>query len=137
MANFAGNYKLERNENMDEYFAKVGMPFLIRKAVLMSSPTVSVVKSEDPDFDWIVTISEVLRTVEMKFKFGQEFEENMPMGIWKTTATLESENEIKFQTTTPKGELTRTFTFSDDYLVINLHNTTLDVQGKRHFKRLP
>jgi hypothetical protein len=38
--------------------------------------------------------------------------------LFQTTATLESDDVIKFQSTTPKGNLIRTFTFSDEYLVV-------------------
>jgi hypothetical protein len=49
------------------------MPYLIRKALLMASPTVDVKKTGDDvaGADWHIATHEALRTVEMNFKFGQ------------------------------------------------------------------
>jgi len=55
-----------------------GIPYLIRKALLFATPTVEVVKSPDPEYDWSITTHEAFTSVEMKFKFGKEFEEVLP-----------------------------------------------------------
>ncbi len=61
------------------------MPYLIRKALLLASPTVDVKRTGDDvaTSDWHIAFHEAMRTVEMNFKFGEEFTENLPMGTFK------------------------------------------------------
>ena len=63
------------------------MPYLIRKALLLFSPTVDVTKTGDDvaTADWHFQFHEAMRTVEMKFKFGQEFTETLPMGSFQVS----------------------------------------------------
>ena len=61
------------------------MPFLIRKALLLFSPTVDVSKQGDSieTAEWDIKFHEAMKTVEMKFKFGEEFTETLPMGTFQ------------------------------------------------------
>jgi hypothetical protein len=59
------------------------MPYLIRKALLLASPTVDVTKPGEDNPEWHVAFHEAMRTVEMKFKFGEEFTETLPMGTFQ------------------------------------------------------
>ena len=45
--------------------------------------------------------------------------------VFQTTATHESDDVIKFQSTTPKGNLFRTFTFTDEYLIVVTYDKNL------------
>ena len=65
----------------------LGMPFLIRKALLLASPTVDVKKTgaDVETADWHIKSHEAMRTVEMKFKFGEEFTETLPMGTFQVS----------------------------------------------------
>jgi hypothetical protein len=66
----------------------LGIPYLIRKALLFATPTVDIVKSPDPEHDWSITIHEAFKSVEMKFKYGTEFEEVLPMATFRVTLFL-------------------------------------------------
>ena len=61
------------------------MPYLIRKALLLASPTVDVKKegSEVATAQWNIAFHEAMRTVEMNFKFKEEFTETLPMGTFQ------------------------------------------------------
>ena len=58
-----------------------GMPYLIRKALLLFSPTVEVSKQGDSieTAEWHIQFHEAMKTIELKFKFGEEFTETLPM----------------------------------------------------------
>ena len=74
------------------------MPYLIRKALLLFSPTVDVKKkTEDASVaenEWNISFHEAMKTVEMNFKFGEEFTETLPMGSFQVNTIFTPENLI-------------------------------------------
>lgn len=57
-----------------------GVPFIPRKIMTSSSPTVEITNEGD---QWTITTSTLLRTVTLQFKLGEEYEEHMPGGLIK------------------------------------------------------
>ncbi len=75
------------------------MPYLVRKAILLFSPTVDVKKKTEgasvAESEWNIAIHEAMKTVEMNFKFGEEFTETLPMGSFQVK-TRPFEKYLKF-----------------------------------------
>uniref|UniRef100_A0A1B6EE81 Lipocalin/cytosolic fatty-acid binding domain-containing protein n=1 Tax=Clastoptera arizonana TaxID=38151 RepID=A0A1B6EE81_9HEMI len=136
MVQIKGTYKLEKNENLDNFFAEVGMPILIRKMVLVSHPLMII--SEDEDGYWKITTSTLMKTTVLKFKLGEEYEEEMPNTdiVFKNVTTL-SGNKLETISKNHKGKKTiRTYDFSDSGVVLTLLNHETGTIAKRYFKRV-
>ena len=57
------------------YLQYSGVPFMGRKMMAMSSPLMEITLNGE---EMTIKNSSLLRTVEMKFKLGEEYEEKMP-----------------------------------------------------------
>jgi len=139
MVKIVGTYKLERNENLDEYFTVVGVPYLARKMMLASTPILTVTNETDEDEDdeiWVFKTETFFRTVVLSFKLGESYPEDMPSGdVLESVTTREGDYTfITKSTNANSGDFERIFDFSDDGLVITMKHSK-GVQAKRHFKR--
>ncbi|CAG2068405.1 unnamed protein product [Timema podura] len=72
-----GKYKLERNENLDEYYSALGVPYIARKMMVMSSPVLDISQEGEK---WSIKSSTLLRTVESLFTPNEPYEETLPSG---------------------------------------------------------
>lgn len=95
-----GKYAHEKSENLDEYFKAngkgftyftrhesqvfwyLGVPYIPRKMMCASNPTVEISKSGDT---WTITTSTMFRTIAYTFKLGEEYEERMPGAVLKAS----------------------------------------------------
>nr|CAD7415973.1 unnamed protein product [Timema poppensis] len=111
-----GKYKLERNENLDEYYSALGVPYIARKMMVMSSPVLDVSQEGDK---WSIKSSTLLRTVESLFVPNEPYEETLPSGdILKSTSTL-ADNKIVTSSEVPNGSrTTRSYEFSEGGCVL-------------------
>jgi len=140
MASIIGSYKLERNENLDEFYSSLAVPWLVRKMMCATSPTMHVTKDEEDE--WNLKTVTFLRTMENSFKLDEEYEETLPNGIVLDSVTkLEGDN--KFVTKSKSVEedddftLERSYEFTDDGMVMTLQSPKSEKVAKRYFKRLP
>ncbi|KAG5871998.1 hypothetical protein JTB14_030840 [Gonioctena quinquepunctata] len=133
MAQMEGKYTNEKNENLDEYFKGLGVPYIPRKIVISSRPTLEISKSND---EWSITTSTLLRTSVSKFKIGEEYEETMPGGLLKNVTKLEGDNKFITESVGP-GEVrsSRVYEFSNDECVITYTSDQSPQVAKRYFKR--
>ncbi|GBP00681.1 Fatty acid-binding protein, muscle [Eumeta japonica] len=85
-------YKLVSSENFDEFMKAIGAGMILRKAANTVTPIVELRK----DGDYFVLISSsTFKTVEIKFKPGEEFEEERFDGVkMKSVCTFEG-NTLK------------------------------------------
>lgn len=56
----------------------IGIPYIARKMMSMSNPTVII--SENEDGIWTIGTKTLVRSSEIKFKLGEEYDETMPSG---------------------------------------------------------
>lgn len=75
MGDLAGVWKHEKNENFDEFLQAMKVGMIPRKMASKQSPTVTITQSGD-DF---TIVTKGARTVEIKFKVGEEYKENSPL----------------------------------------------------------
>nr|CAD7602812.1 unnamed protein product [Timema genevievae] len=137
-----GKYKLERNENLDEYYSALdllvnlvfvfayfiigelycracvflGVPYIARKMMVMSSPVLDISQEGEK---WSIKSSTLLRTVESLFTPNEPYEETLPSGdILKSTSTL-ADNKIVTSSEVPNGSrTTRSYEFSESGCVL-------------------
>ncbi|XP_052757562.1 fatty acid-binding protein, adipocyte-like isoform X2 [Galleria mellonella] len=98
MPSITGKYQHYKNENIDEYFLAVGVPYIGRKMMSFSSPLMEI--TLDGDKMTIKNVS-LFRTIEHSFKLNEEYEEHMPntkiKGTYKYSQTT-TEYERNFPT---------------------------------------
>merc|ERR1712050_92358 len=77
MEAFKGTYERTSAENYEEMLKILDVNMLLRKAACASTPKMEV--SEDGGV-WTIKTSTTLKTMELKFKLGEEFDETTPDG---------------------------------------------------------
>ncbi|XP_038215743.1 fatty acid-binding protein, adipocyte-like [Zerene cesonia] len=135
MPSIAGTYKHYKNENFDEYFSAVGVPYMGRKMMGLSSPQMDITVDGD---QMTIKTSSLMRKVEYTFKLGEEYEEHMPDTVLKCVTKIQNDNEIITESVIPAtGEKCgRHYLFTDDECVITLTHDKAKVPAKRYFKRV-
>merc|ERR1711935_119590 len=74
---FKGTYTRTSADNYEEMLKVLEVNFLLRKAATVSTPQMDV--TEDGGV-WTIKTSTTLKTMELKFKLGEEFDETTPDG---------------------------------------------------------
>ena len=77
MDSFVGKYERTSAEKYDEFLKALDVNFLLRKAATVSSPVMEVSKEGDL---WSIKTSTSLKSMELKFEIGKEFEETTADG---------------------------------------------------------
>jgi fatty acid-binding protein 3 len=98
---FVGKYERVSAENYDEFLKALNVGFLLRKAATVSTPVMTVSKRIAPDKrlkvqifinvhawfqvseadgKWTIQTATTLKTMELTFELGKEFEETTPDG---------------------------------------------------------
>merc|ERR1712018_761308 len=77
MEAFVGKYERTAAEKYEEFLKALDVNFLLRKAATVSTPVMEV--SEEAGV-WTIKTSTTLKSMELKFKVGEEFEETTPDG---------------------------------------------------------
>nr|UTT87477.1 fatty acid-binding protein [Argas persicus] len=95
MAAFVGKWKLTESENFDEFLKALGVGMTWRKLASTSKPVVEISNSGD---QWTMKTSTLLKNSEIKFKLGEEFEENRIDGVKvKTVINLDGDKLVQKQ----------------------------------------
>ncbi|KAH9635324.1 hypothetical protein HF086_017890 [Spodoptera exigua] len=131
----AGKYQHYKNENIDDYFSAVGVPYMGRKMMSMSSPMMEI--SVDGDQMTIKNVS-LMRTVENKFKLGEEYIENMPNAKIRSVTTKVDDKKIETKSVVEDtgAACGRLYEFTDDECVITLTHEKAATPAKRYFRRV-
>ena len=99
---FSGTWKLEKDENLDEFLKAMGVGMIKRTAAAKMSPTLEITQNGD---DFQVIMKTPLRNQEVKFKVGEEFTAQDPLQgkEMKMLATWEGDKQIIKNVTDPDG----------------------------------
>lgn len=73
--NFGGKWKLEKNENFDEFLKAMNVGMLMRAAASKGSPVLEITQ----DGDKFTIITKGARTNEVTFKMGEQFTTKDPL----------------------------------------------------------
>merc|ERR550519_2321299 len=91
MVQITGNYTQISNEGYEDFLKALGVSFLLRKAAMASTP--------------VMTTKTSMKSIELKFRLGEEFEEDTTDGRHcKTTVTLEGNTMTTKQKATKGGQ---------------------------------
>merc|ERR1712076_109202 len=119
--------------NYTQVSKALGCGFILRKAAMASTPVMSI--AEDGG-NWTMITKTSVKSIELRFKLGEEFEEDTTDGRHcKTTVTLSGNTMTTVQKATKSGEkdVTAVREFSDDGITLTL--TTDGATSVQKFKR--
>merc|ERR1711970_539469 len=74
---FKGKYNRTSAENYEELLKVLDVSFLLRKAATVSTPVLEITEEGGV---WNIQTSTTLKTMELKFKLGEPFDETTPDG---------------------------------------------------------
>ncbi|XP_031839722.1 fatty acid binding protein isoform X2 [Nomia melanderi] len=105
---YGKRYKLESSENFDEFMRTLGVGLMTRKVGSSVSPVVEL--TEDSGLYTLKTTSP-FKNSEIKFKLGEEFEEETPDGRKvKSVCTMEGNKLVQIQKGEKQTTIEREFT---------------------------
>uniref|UniRef100_A0A914DZL7 Cytosolic fatty-acid binding proteins domain-containing protein n=2 Tax=Acrobeloides nanus TaxID=290746 RepID=A0A914DZL7_9BILA len=137
---FFGRFKLERDENFDEYLASKGVNWFLRKMIAFSSVTKVLQRSINQENRYNMYNLSSRNTKWENWALDETFENIGLDGTQhKITFSLPNadtltEKHIRMENPNDPGE-TYYYTVENDYLVLKMQNDTLTC--RRFFKRLP
>lgn len=104
MPNFSGSWKIIRSENFEDLLKVLGVNVMLRKIAVAAASKPAVEIKQEGDTFYIKT-STTVRTTEINFKIGEEFEEQTVDGRpCKSLVKWESENKMVCEQRLLKGE---------------------------------
>ncbi|XP_041715566.2 cellular retinoic acid-binding protein 1 [Coregonus clupeaformis] len=109
MTNFAGTWKMRSSENFDELLKALGVNAMLRKVAgaAASKPHVEIRQNDE---QFYIKTSTTVRTTEINFLIGQEFNEETVDGRkCKSLVTWETESKMYCRQTLLDGNCPRTF----------------------------
>merc|ERR1712158_142070 len=131
-----GKYERTDAKNYDELLKALDVNFLLRKAATASTPVMEVTEEGG---EWTIKTSTVLKSMELKFKVGEKFDETTPDGRQvDSIVTVEGNKFICVQTAKKDGEKSTKSTreFTDEGCTYTIEVTGTDVVSTQVFKRL-
>ncbi|MBN3290388.1 FABPH protein, partial [Polypterus senegalus] len=127
---FAGTWKMCDSKNFDEYMKQLGVGFLMRQMGCSTKPTTIIELNGD---EIIVKTQSTFKNTEIKFKLGEEFDEDTADGRKvKSVVTLTDGKLVHVQKWDDK-ETSLVREVKDDDLTLTL--TAGDVVCTRTYKK--
>lgn len=134
MAPIVGTYQHERNENLDECFKAMGIPYIPRKIMCVSRPRLEITNDGEK---WTIRTITMMQTTEQTFSLGEEYEQTMPSGdTLKNVTTMDGDSLVTTSITPDNSKVLRKYEFTDDNVVLTLTHEKSGQVAKRYFKRL-
>merc|ERR1712215_87159 len=102
MEAFKGKYERTSADNYEELLKELDVNFLLRKAATVSPPVMEVTEEGGV---WNIKTSTTLKTMELKFKLGEPFDETTPDGREVVaTVTFEGGKIVSVQKAKKEGQ---------------------------------
>merc|ERR1712215_252457 len=99
---FKGKYNRTSAENYEELLKVLDVSFLLRKAATVSTPVLEITEEGGV---WNIKTSTTLKTMELKFKLGEPFDETTPDGRdVVATVTFEGGKILSVQKAKKEGQ---------------------------------
>lgn len=135
MPSIQGKYQHYKNEDLDDYFIAIGVPYIGRKMMAMSSPLMEIIIEGE-----MMTIksSSLVRTTSNTFKIGEQYDDKMPDATIQSVTTILNDNEIETKSVyaESEGTLSRHYLFTDDECVVTMTHMKAKKPAKRYYKRV-
>merc|ERR1712179_348444 len=105
---FKGKFERTSAENYEEFLKILNVNMLLRKAATVSTPVLEITESGGV---WSIKTATTLKSMELKFKLNQEFEEATPDGRdVKSLVTFENGKIVTVQMAkNPKQKSTKSY----------------------------
>ena len=71
-----GVYQHNRSEDLEKYFAAIGVPWPVRKMIVNTSPSIEITKEGDK---WTISTKTSMTNTTSTFTLDQPWEETQPM----------------------------------------------------------
>lgn len=135
MPSIPGKYQHYKNEDLDDYFIAIGVPFMGRKMMAMSSPLMEIILDGET---MTIKSSSMIRTVSNIFKLGEEYEEKMPNTVIKCVTRIINDQELETKSvySESEGTIGRHYFFTDDECVVTMTHDKAAKPAKRFYKRV-
>merc|ERR1712154_369788 len=102
MVQITGSYTQTSNEGYEEFLKKLNVGFILRKAAMASTPVMTIAEEGG---NWTMITKTTVKSIELRFRLGEEFEEDTTDGRHcKTVVTLEGNTMTTTQNATKAGE---------------------------------
>jgi len=131
MTDFTGRFKLTSSDKFDEFLKELGVGFMLRNLAKTSTPTVEFTKSGD---EYTMKTLTTFKNSEIKFKLGEEFEENRLDGKLVKSKMVADGNKL-IQTQYGDKEVSIVREFNGDELKVTA--SVGNVSSLRVYNRLP
>merc|ERR1712012_1413088 len=133
---FKGKYERTSADKYEELLKELDVNFLLRKAATVSTPVMEVTEEGGV---WTIKTSTTLKTMELKFKLDEEFEETTPDGREvKSVVKMEGNKLVTVQTAKKDGEKSTKSVreFNGDELIYTMEIVGGDITCVQKFKRM-
>jgi len=134
---FKGTYERFANENGEDVLKALNVNWLLRKAANVSTP---VMKVTEENGVWTINTSTILKSMELKFRLGEQFDDTSPDGRQVTSVVTHDDDKlICVQKAKKEGEASTKSVrqFSDDGCVLTLTIDGIDdLVCVQRFKRI-
>ncbi|XP_049865532.1 fatty acid-binding protein-like [Pectinophora gossypiella] len=135
MPSIAGKYEHYKNENLDEYFAACGLPYVVRKMISLITPIMEIILEDDV---MTLRVTSWLWSSDHTFKLGEKYIEQMPkdniISVTKVVNDHEVLTESVIESTGDKAH--RHYLFTDEEVVETLTHEKAKGVTKRYYKRI-
>merc|ERR1712227_1142589 len=137
MEAFVGKFERTSADKYEEMLKELEVNFLLRKAATVSTPVCEIF--EDGGV-WNIKTSTTLKTMELKFKLGEPFDETTPDGREVTAVcTLEGGKIVSVQKAKKEGQKSTKSTREmngPDELIYTMTTDGSDIVCVQKFKRI-
>jgi len=131
-----GTYTRKSAEGYEDFLKALDVNLLLRKAATVSTPTMEVKKEGDV---WSIKTSTTLKSMELKFEVGKEFEESTPDGREVTAIVTEEDGKfVSIQKAKKEGQASTKVVreFNGDKVTVTMNIIDKDVTCVQVFERV-
>ena len=121
-------YKLVSNDKFDEFLTEIGVNTMKRTIAVNSHPVVQLSRNGDI---WTLSTKSVLKSIDLKFKLGEEFQEERADGVKvKSVITIEGNKITHVMKGPPEVTVIREYN-GDEMVAVGTVNNVI---SKRIYK---
>ena len=131
-----GTYQRISEENCEGILKELNIGFMLRKAVNASTPQMEIAEENG---EWTIKTSTILKTIELKFRVGEKFDDTTPDGRKVSClVTIEGNKIICVQTAKNEKQASTKFTreFADNQCIVTTEILGTNVVSVEKFKKV-
>ena len=134
--NAVGKYERVFAQNCEDVLRALNIGYILRKAAAISNPQMEVIEEHAM---WTIRTSTILKTIELKFKLNEPFEEVTPDGREVSSlVTVDGNKFICVQTAKKEGQRsTKSIReFTEDECTVTLEVIGTDIVSVQKFRKI-